>query len=188
MYSPSLSLFDDASVNELLFIQSVKAKYSKPLGAHSIPLSLSVDSQGEPSPSLALSPSSISMSNPCLTDPVLYQPQVEAPIDTPLFTPEDFPPLSRKDPSPFLTSPPCSPCTEPAFSDPTLMKYLTIFSDKTPVSPSTLPLDSIHFQNVTIRKKRKKPPENLNLCQDHFPFTPLSVRVKDATKNHSLQG
>ena len=54
MYSRSLSLFDDASINELLFIQSVEAGVSltKPPEAVTSPFSLKSDSLEEPTSSL----------------------------------------------------------------------------------------------------------------------------------------
>ena len=55
----------------------------------------------------------------------------------PLFNDSDFPPL-------VLTSTP-SPVGSPSFADPTLQKSLNIFTDKTPQSPSVLPLESIRF-------------------------------------------
>ena len=46
--------------------------------------------------------------------------------------------------------------SSPSFNVPSLQKSLEIFLAKTPTSPTTLPLDSIHFENVTIRKKKEK--------------------------------
>ena len=130
MYSRSLLLFDDASFNELLFIQSVEAGVSltKPPEAVTSPFSSKSDSLEEPTSSL-----------------------------TQVASLEDFPPLARQGSCPVMTSSPHSPCSAPAFSSPTLMKTLLIFSAKSPVSPTTLPLDSIRFENFTIRKQRKKP-------------------------------
>ena len=42
-----------------------------------------------------------------------------------------------------------------SFKDPTLLNSLTIFSDKTPMSPLVIPMASIRHENVTIRKTHK---------------------------------
>ena len=95
---------------------------------------------------------------------------------SPLFTDEDFPPLVSTGTKPLS---PSSPITSPSFSDPTLQKSLSIFLDKTPLSPSVLPLDSIRFENVTIRRKKKsKPPLNAVPA----PYTPMSTRLKEAER------
>ena len=71
----------------------------------------------------------------------------------PPFNLENFPPLTHST-SPPCMAPPGSPLTTPSFDDPTLLKALDIFTDKSPISPSVLPLDSIRFENVTIRKAK----------------------------------
>ena len=68
----------------------------------------------------------------------------------PIFSQADFPPLIPS------ASSPSSPTDAPSFSDPSLLKTLNIFSDKSPLTPSVLPLDSIRFDNVTVRRKNKK--------------------------------
>ena len=81
---------------------------------------------------------------------------------------------------------PISPVVSPSFADPSLKKSLSIFSDKSPLSPSVLPLDSIRFENVTIRRKKKstKPPhESTDSLQ--APYTPLSERLKAVERSHS---
>ena len=62
---------------------------------------------------------------------------------------------------------------------------MSIFSDMTPLSPSVLPLDSIRFENVTIRrkKKNKSPMDAVDLVQ--VPYTPLSTRLKAAAHKPS---
>ena len=101
---------------------------------------------------------------------------------SPLFIEAEFPPLVTSGPVPLS---PHSPVTSPSFSDPSLQKSLSIFSDKTPLSPSVLPLDSIHFENVTIRrkKKNKSPLDAVDLVPT--PYTPLSTRLKLATRKPS---
>ena len=102
---------------------------------------------------------------------------------TPLFIDADFPPLITSGHLPS-GSPPQSPVTSPSFSDPSLQKSPSIFSDKTPLSPSVLPLDSIRFENVTIRRKKKKSPlDVVDLVL--APYTPLSTRLKAAARNQS---
>ena len=106
----------------------------------------------------------------------------------PLFTEADFPPLSFSGQTRPLSSgsPPISPAVSPSFADPSLKKSLSIFSDKTPLSPSILPLDSIRFENVTIRRKKKpsKPPlDSTDAVQ--APYTPLSERLKAAESSLS---
>ena len=106
----------------------------------------------------------------------------------PLFTEADFPPLSTSGQTRPQSSgsPPISPAVSPSFADPSLKKSLSIFSDKTPLSPSVLPLDSIRFENVTIRRKKKssKPPhETTDSLQ--ASYTPLSGRLKAAEHSHS---
>ena len=73
----------------------------------------------------------------------------------PSFTLDHFASLPSTFPSPIIyptlpTSSLSIPKDSLAFLDPSLLKSLSIFMDKTHVSPSTLPLDSIHFANVTI--------------------------------------
>ena len=99
-------------------------------------------------------------------------------LPTPLFSEADFPPLERAGPIPVS---PHSPANSPSFADPTLKKSLSIFTDKTPLSPSVLPLDSIRFENVTIRWKKNstKPPlDSSDSIQ--APYMPLSDRLKAA--------
>ena len=71
MYSHSLSLFDDASFNKILFIQSVESEATKPLGAVSSHLTPIANSLEEPSSSLAQFPPSCSLSSPGLDAPSL---------------------------------------------------------------------------------------------------------------------
>ena len=82
----------------------------------------------------------------------------------PPFTLEHYPSLpasSATPPSSSLgtdTSPvnifPTSPREAPTFMDVSFLNSLSIFYDKSPISPSTLPLDSICFKNVTICKAK----------------------------------
>ena len=70
-----------------------------------------------------------------------------------------------------------------SFEDPSLLKSLDIFIDKSPISPSVLPLDSIRFENVTIRKAKKG-----GKTSSQAPtgmYTPLSARIKAAARTHS---
>ena len=62
------------------------------------------------------------------------------------------------------------------------MKSMAIFSGNYHLSPSTLPLDSIRFENVTINKSRKKPVSDPLESSDTPHYTPLSVRIKAAAK------
>ena len=109
----------------------------------------------------------------------------------PPYTLDHYPSLPRSSSGPSLSSTPplsppgssvplpittsSSPPKAPEFQDPSLLTALSIFLDKTPISPSTLPLDSICFKNVTI-KKSKKPP--LEESGDLGAYTPLSTRLK----------
>ena len=82
--------------------------------------------------------------------------------------------------------PPPSPrihISSPSFVDPSLQKSLEIFSAKTPISPSTLPLDSIRFENTTIRKKKKASNHVMDRAPGTQTYTPLSTRLKNATRN-----
>ena len=105
--------------------------------------------------------------------------------DPPLFSLSDFPPLNPS--IPLVTSHPLSPVDCPSFSDPSLQKSLDIFSDKTPISPSVLPLDSIRFENVTIRRKKKNKhiPSSRIIEPPDAPHTPLSTRLKNAARKHA---
>ena len=76
-----------------------------------------------------------------------------------------------------------SPPDAPAFQDPSLLTALSIFSDKTHISPSTLPLDSIRFKYVTIRKSKKPPLEESG---DAGAYTPLSTRLKQAARQSHI--
>ena len=96
-------------------------------------------------------------------------------IQPPLFSEDDFPPLDRAGHN--SVSPP-SPVISPSFSDPSLKKTLNIFSDKSPLSPSVLPLESIRFENVTIRKKKSKKPSKDVKDSMLDPYIPLSTRLK----------
>ena len=101
----------------------------------------------------------------------------------PLFYEEDFPPLSRSGHTPS-PSPLHSPTSTPSFADPSLQTSLDIFTDRTPLSPSVLPLDSIRFQNVTIRRRSKKPPSSTSdSTPQTLPYTPLSTRLKFVARN-----
>ena len=107
---------------------------------------------------------------------------------TPLFSEADFPPLSSSGQIKPQSSgsPSISSGSSPSFADPSLKKDLNIFSDKTPLSPLVLPLDSIRFENVTIRRKKKstKPPlDSSDSVQ--APYTPLSERLKAAESSLS---
>ena len=106
----------------------------------------------------------------------------------PLFSEADFPPLSTSGQTRPQSSgsPSISPATSPSFADPSLKKYLSIFSDKTPLSPTVLPLDSIRFENVTIRRKKKAMKPVLDYVDSvQAPFTPLSERLKAADRSIS---
>ena len=118
------------------------------------------------------------------SDPLdLFATPLHSPSDSPPpYTLENFPPLQRI-PSPNSTDTPRSPLTTPSFSDPTLLKALDIFTDKYPLSPLVLRLNSIRFKNVTIQKSRKgkpsssQPPSGL--------YTPLSAHIKALARAHS---
>ena len=114
----------------------------------------------------------------------------------PPFTLEHYPTLplsSNFPPSSFASSPPfppenivsqinnlsSSPCEAKAFKDPSLLTSLSIFSDKSPISPSTTPLDSIRLKNVTIWKSKKPPSEAPG---DSGNYTPLSTRLKNVAR------
>ena len=100
----------------------------------------------------------------------------------PPFNLGNFPPLPQSSSPPRIASP-GSPLTTPSFDDPSLLKSLDIFTDKSPISPSVLPLDSIRFENVSIRKAKKggktssQAPTGL--------YTPLSARIKVVARTHS---
>ena len=118
------------------------------------------------------------------SSPLISRPQ-EGASPTPLFSEAHFPPLVSSRPSP-LGSPPLSPVASPSFVDPSLQKYLSIFSDKTPLSPSVLPLDSIRFENVTIRRKKKSIKPHLDSVDIvSASYTPLSMRLKAAARINS---
>jgi len=62
-----------------------------------------------------------------------------SPCVSPLFSPEDFsllPGMGNHTPHP---SPPVIPCSAPNFSNPSLLKTLSIFTASTPKSPSIFP-------------------------------------------------
>ena len=91
-------------------------------------------------------------------------------------SPQSLPPLAFGPvTSPLLEA--SSPPEAPAFQDPALLSTLPIFSDKTPLSPSTLPLESIRFKDVTNRKSRKAQREGKGDV-----YTPLSTRLKQAAR------
>ena len=92
-------------------------------------------------------------------------------MDAPLSPPESTVPL------PIISS--SSPHEAPAFQDPLLLTALSIFYDKTHISPSTLALDSIRFKNVTIKKSKKPPLEDPGATR---VYTPLSTRLKNAAR------
>lgn len=70
---------------------------------------------------------------------------------------DKFPPLGPTDVGPVegRDLSPSSAIEQPSFRDPSLLEVLPIFSNRTPVSPSTLPLASIRHENVMIRRGRK---------------------------------
>ena len=75
------------------------------------------------------------------------------------------------------------------FSDPSLHKSLSIFTTTTPSSPSTLHLNSIRFENVTVRKKKKdKKGQTGDLSSSSPPYIPLSVCIKEAARGYSSWG
>ena len=80
----------------------------------------------------------------------------------------------------LLTTFPPTPREAPAFLDPSLLNSISIFLDKSPLSPSTLPLDSIHFKNVTIRKAKKPSSEDFGSLG---LYTPLSTRLKNVARH-----
>ena len=98
----------------------------------------------------------------------------------PAFTLEDFPPLQRNN-SPVISETSHSPISSPSFMDPSLLKSLDIFSGKSPLSPSTIPMDSIRFENVTIRKSSKEKPTNAS--RSSGLYTPLLARIKAVAKS-----
>ena len=67
---------------------------------------------------------------------------------------EEYPPLFRT-PSLVSYKDPHSPISSPAFKDLPLLKSLDIFSDNSPISPSTRLLDSIKFENFSQEIKEK---------------------------------
>ena len=99
-----------------------------------------------------------------------------------IFLDSDFPPLIHPCPI-VLSTPPHSPISLPSFADPSLQKSLEIFNVKTPLSPSVLPLDSIRFENVTIRKKKNVPSKSL--VPVSAPYTPLYTRLKNVARHQS---
>ena len=198
------SLFDDASDRDLALIDSVisnrgvsKPQSTSPPPVSSPPRSCNNSWETDPvvpsklsslepvpsssviSPSPELAPPSVSLQNEASPRiPPSFPCPLEDVAPPPLFSEADFPPLTNTGPS-TLETPPLSPTDSPSFKDPSLQKTLNIFSDKTPLSPSVLPLDSIRFENVTIRRKKKstKPPfDSLDLSP--APYTPLSMRLK----------
>ena len=100
--------------------------------------------------------------------------------DPPSYTLENFPLLPGSTPT-LTNPPPSSPWDFLSFMDPSLLKSLDIFSDKSPISPLTIPLDSIRFENLTIRKSSKAKPYDasgpLGL------YTPLLARIKAAARS-----
>ena len=131
-------------------------------------------------------------SSDVVTLPVEQPPSTCFPSSSPSLEPEilppsifldsDFPPLIC--PRPYVnSSSPHSPVSSPSFVDPSLQKSLEIFTVKTPLSPSVLPLDSIRFENVTIRRKEKAPAESQ--IPVSAPYTPLSNRIKNAARHQS---
>ena len=94
-----------------------------------------------------------------------------------LFTDLDFPPLVNTGLTTAGT-PPHSLIASPSFADPTLQKSLNIFSDKTLLSQSVLPLDSIRFENVTIRRKKHNSSSDAATLAP-TPYSPLSTRLKN---------
>ena len=117
-------------------------------------------------------PPSLDLSPPTSSEPVS------------IFSPIDFPPLVRAS-SPVISTPPRNLVSSPSFADPSLQKSLDIFSAKTPLSPSVLSLDSIRFENVTIRKKKKASLPVSDLAPRAQSYTPLSTRLKNVTRNSS---
>ena len=67
--------------------------------------------------------------------------------------------------------------------DPSLLKVLDIFSNKSPISPSMIPMDSIRFENVTIMKYRKDKPSNASSTTCHY--TPLAARIKEVARSYN---
>ena len=97
---------------------------------------------------------------------------------------EEYPPLSRS-PSLVLDKALHNPTSSPSFNDPSLLKALDIFSDKYPLPPSTRPLESIRFENVTIQKSRKnKTLEATAFSGSLGHYTPLSARLKNVARSH----
>ena len=123
-------------------------------GCVTLPSSVEASDPLVSSPSPVLNPVVVSSEvlSPSLSLPSL-PPSLDPEVPPPsIFSDSDFPPLSC--PRPLVnTSYPHSPVTSPSFADPQLQKSLEIFSAKTPLSLFVFPLDSIGFENVTIRKK-----------------------------------
>ena len=150
-----------------------------------------LNQDSSPSAIVFCPPSAPSLSKAALDAPLCSVPSSTPPIvitPAPLFTEADFRPLpSSGQTRPLSTgSSPISPAASPSFADPSLKKSLNIFSDKTPLSPSILPLDLIRFEKVTIRWKKKssKPPlEPSDTVQ--APYTPISERLKATERSHS---
>ena len=75
------------------------------------------------------------------------------------------------------------PTNHSLFDDPSLLKALDIFTDKSPVLPFVLSIDLIRFENVTIRKSKKG-----NKTSSQAPsglYTALSARIKAVARTHS---
>ena len=100
---------------------------------------------------------------------------------------EGFPPLNEYPYAPFPPSDdshlPTSPYEAPSFIDPPLLKFITIFTCEFPISPSTLPLESIRHENVTIQKARRPKSVNPRGHHEDHAYLPLSVRIEEATRS-----
>jgi len=179
IYSQSLSLFDDVSDSML---EALNELDNTPATACPSELALvetpPLVSSVEPS-----SPSIVFSQAPTLFLPppsiLNHRPSPSVPSFSSLV---DFPPLPSTTSPPSHAPSPRSPTTSPSLSNPSLQKSLSIFSATTPSSPSTLHLNSIRFENVTVRKKKKeKKGSSRDLSSASPPYIPLSVHIKDAT-------
>ena len=130
--SSSPTSFGDLTKGELQFINDVETLALSASRTH---------------PELATIPPS---NPPTLSDTSLH------PVDAspPPYTLDNFPSLPRTSP-PLCFGSPSSPLTTPSFDDLSLLKALDIFTNKSPILPSVLSLDSIRFDNVTQWNSRK---------------------------------
>ena len=155
-HSSSPTTFDDLTKGQLMYIEDMEA----------------VAKNSCISPAVTLTCSVVSGPPPLTLE---HYPSLPLTTSDPTSPPSHPPPAFGSVTSPILEA--SSPPEAPAFQDPALLSSLPIFSNKTPLSPSTLPLDSIRFKDVTIRKSRKAQRE-----EKGDAYIPLSTRLKQAAR------